>query len=250
MIFRNFFLAFSILVLITGSAGAETIHLFAGAGLRQPIDRLIELFEKQTGHTVQADYGGSGKQCVRIRRSVQGDLFMPGSSFYIEKLQKEGIAHDSVSVAVHTPVVGVNRECVIPVTCLSDLARPGLRVALGDPKAMALGRTAMDILQACGKKEAILKNVVVYGATVKQLALYLKRGDVDAAIIGRSDAVQSRDKIRSVAVPGHLYHQEVIAVALLTNGMNRPAVRALMDQLSGREAVRVFGDFGFLPFKQ
>ena len=172
------------LVLFSVPALAETIHLFAGAGLRQPVDRLIASFETKTGVTVQADYGGSGKQCVKIRTTGQGDLFMPGAFFYIEDLQKEKIAHDAVPVAVHTPVVGVNRNSSISVDTLDDLAKPGLRIALGDPKAMALGRTAMDILEGSGKKDAILKNVVVYGATVKQLALYLTQGDVDAAIIG------------------------------------------------------------------
>lgn len=247
---KLFFLIYSCLVLFAVPALAETIHLFAGAGLRQPIDRLIASFEAKTGHKVQADYGGSGKQCVKIRTAGQGDLFMPGAFFYIEDLQKDKLAHDPVPVAVHTPVVGVNKSCAIAVNTLDDLATPGLRIALGDPKAMALGRTAMDILERSGKKDAILKNVVVYGATVKQLALYLKQGDVDAAIIGRADAFQCADRIRSVPIPDKLFRQEIIAVAMLTNGLNRPEVKQLKDHLSGEEAVRAFGDFGFLACKK
>ena len=231
----------------TSSLRAEEILILAGAGLRQPIDRLIETYEKQTGQTVFADYGGAGKQVVRIRTTGQGDLFMPGALFYIENLEKEGLAHDYIPVVAHTPVVGVNRKYGNHITSFSDLAKPGIRIALGDPKAMAFGKTAMKILDHSGQKEAILKNVNVYGATVKQLALYVAQGDVDAAIIGRADAVQSVDKIRIVDIPKDFFHQEIIAVALLKNGFNRPEVIALRKYLSGPEAIRVFREYGFLP---
>ena len=157
---------FCILMLSTLSL-AEDIYLFAGAGLRQPIDRLIQTYEKQTGHKVFADYGGSGKQAVRIRATGQGDLFMPGALFYIENLEKEGIAHDYIPVVAHTPVIGVSRKSGVRITAFDDLAMPGVRIALGDPKAMAFGKTAMEILERSGQKQAILKNVTVYGATVK-----------------------------------------------------------------------------------
>ena len=55
----------------------------------------------------------------------------------------------------------------------ADLGKPGIRVGLGDPKAMALGRTAEDILDHSGLKQAIQKNTVVRAATVKQLMLLL-----------------------------------------------------------------------------
>ena len=79
-------------------------------------------------------------------------------------------------MVLHTPVVAVNRSSADKVKEFSDLAKPGLRVGLGDPKAMALGRTAEDILKNSKLKDAILKNVVVRAATVKQLTLYVVKG--------------------------------------------------------------------------
>ena len=70
---------------------------------------------------------------------------------------------------------------------------------------------------------------------------------MDAAIIGRADAVQGEDKIRTVDIPAAYFKQEIIAVALLTNGRHRPEVLALQKYLSGPEAVNVFREYGFLP---
>lgn len=232
------------------SAFGGEILLFAGAGLRQPTDRLIERFEEKTGHKVYVEYGGGGKLAVRIRASGRGDLFMPGALFYIENLQKSGHAKDYKRVAAHTPVVGVNRKSGKAVKAFADLAKPGVRVALGDPGAMAFGRTSEAILECSGMKKAILDNVTVYAATVKQLALYVSLGDVDAAIIGRADAVQAGGRIRIVEIPEACFRREIIAAARLKNAAGRPEVTALQNYLAGPAAERVFTKFGFLPIDE
>ena len=182
--------------------------LFAGAGLRQPTEQLIQTFQKKTGHTVRVTYAGSGQLMSSIVASGQGDLFLPGALFYIKKLEEIGSIDSSKNLVAHTAVVGVNIHKGNLIRSFDDLARPGLRLALGDPKAMAFGRVARKILSCSPLKEAILKNVVVYGATVKQLAMYVSQGDVDAAIIGRADAFQFRDRIRMVPIPPAYFQPE------------------------------------------
>ena len=187
------FLSVLLLLFLTWQAPvsrAEDLSLLAGAGLRQPTDQLISSFQRQTGHRIFVDYGGSGTLLARIIASGQGDLYMPGAFYYIRILEEKGKLHSFRKIVAHTPVIGVNRNKTGLIRSFEDLASPGVRLALGDPKAMAFGRLAMDILECSKIKEAVLKNVVVYGATVKQLALYVAQGDVDASIIGRADAVQ------------------------------------------------------------
>jgi molybdate transport system substrate-binding protein len=82
--------ALSFLMLSFTSASAAELHFFAGAGLRQPLDRLVDDFQKKAGHRVVLDYDGSGRLLARITASGLGDLFMPGSFFYVEKLQAQG----------------------------------------------------------------------------------------------------------------------------------------------------------------
>ncbi len=130
------------------SVSAAELHFFVGAGLRQPVDRLVEAFQLKTGHRVVVDYDGSGRLLARIIASGLGDLFMPGSLFYIEKLQAHGKVHSWQPVVAHTPVIAVNKSKAKEVSKFEDLAKPGIRLALGDPKAMALGKMAMSDLGA------------------------------------------------------------------------------------------------------
>ncbi len=221
--------------------------LFVGAGLRQPTDRLIRTFQEETGHSVNVTYAGSGQLLSSILASGQGDLFMPGAFFYIRKLKEMGRIHFSKNLVAHTAVVGVNIRKGNSVRSFDELARPGLRVALGDPKAMAFGRMAQTILSRSPLKDAILKNVVVYGATVKQLALYVARGDADAAIIGRADAFQFRDKIRIVPIPPAYFQPETIAIAVLKDSKNLEAASLFCHFMASNRGIAVFEDFGFLP---
>jgi molybdate transport system substrate-binding protein len=241
--------ALSFIMLSLASASATEIHLFAGAGLRQPVDRLVEDFQKKTGHRVVVDYDGSGRLLARITASGFGDLFMPGSLFYIEKLQAQGKVRSWRPVVAHTPVIAVNTSQAKRITRFEDLAKPGVRLALGDPKAMALGKTAMTILERSGLKDKILANVMVYGATVKQLVLYVAEGNVDASIVGRTDAFQFRDRVNMIPIPGEYFESETVAVAVLTTAKDLEAAADLQDFLSSPPAIRVFESFGFLPLK-
>ncbi|MBN2061619.1 MAG: molybdate ABC transporter substrate-binding protein [Deltaproteobacteria bacterium] len=229
---------------------ASELHFFSGAGFRQPVDMLVEDFQKKTRHSIVVDYDGGGRLLARITASGQGDLFMPGAFFYIEKLQSTGKIHSWKPLVAHTPVIAVNKEKSDKVTGFEDLSRPGVRLAMGDPKAMAFGKTAMKILERSDLKDRILANIVVYGATVKQLAFYVAEGNVDASIIGRSDAFQYRDRLDIIPIPDPYFEAEIVAVAVLTTTSDLKAATALRDFLASPGAIRIFENFGFLPLKK
>ena len=231
-------------------AMAEDLHIFVGAGLRQPVDQLTREFETRTGHHVFVDYGGSGQLLAKIQAASQGDLFIPGALFYIEKLRKAGKVRSSRPIVLHSPVIGVNIKQTGKVARFEDLAKPGVRLAMGDPKAMAFGRTALSICEKSGLKDAIWRNVAVFGATVKQLALYVSQGVVDAAIIGRSDAYQNRETITMVPIPKEYFEAETVAAAILQSAKDPDLAGELGEYLSSEHGVSVFQQYGFLPLER
>ena len=212
-----------IIAMGTSVSLAAELRLYAGAGLKQPLDLVVDDFQKKTGHQVVVDYDGSGRLLTKLELTGQGDLFMPGEGFYIDKLSSSAV-HSRRTIVLRAPVIAVSRKHAGTITALADLARPGVRVGLGDPQAMALGKTAETILERSGLKAAVLKNTVVFAATVKQLALYAAESTVDAAIVGRPDALQFAETVDSIAIPRELYEPDTIAVAVLTS-YGRPAGR-------------------------
>ena len=234
-------------LIFSGRAAAGDLYFLAGAGLRQPVDELTRKFTEDTGIKVKIEYSGSGKLLARLKATGEGDVYLPGSHVYVDKLKAEGEVLSSYPVVLHTPVLAVWKETKKKIEQFSDLAGPGVRLGLGDPKAMALGRTAEEILRNSGMAKKILPNVTVRAATVKQLALYVKRGDVDAAITGRTDAIQFQDSVRMIEIHKSWYTAEVITAAVLKTSRNPDDARRFATFLSTASAVRVFEKYGFLP---
>ena len=243
-------LVMSIAFAFADKALTAELYLLAGAGLRQPVDELTQNFTTETGIKVKTEYSGSGKLLARLKATGQGDVYLPGSHFYVEKLKAEGDVLSSHPVVLHTPVLAVWRKTRKNIHKFADLAEPGVRLGLGDPLAMALGRTAEEILRKSGMAEKILPNVKVRAATVKQLALYVTRGDVDAGIIGRADAVQFQDSLRMIEIDKGWYTPEVITAAVLKTSRNPEIARKLASFLTTASAIKIFEKYGFLPLNR
>lgn len=237
------------LALLPLRAQAQELYVYAGAGLREAVDKLAALYEKDTGIKVAVEYGGSGQLLARIKETGKGDVFIPGSMMYIDGLEKDGAVLSKAGLAVHGAVLAVNRGAMDKVKVFADLGKPGVRVGLGDAKAMALGRTAEEILAHSGQKEAILANVVTRAATVKQLALYVVNGDVDAAIVGGPEVTKNPETLVAVEIPAHMYEAEIAGYAVL-KASSHPAEAerfgALLKSDVGRQ---VFSAAGFPPVK-
>lgn len=234
-----------VLMMSAAATGAE-LRLYVAAGMRQPVDRLVEDFQKKTGRRVVVDYDGSGRLVAKISLSGLGDVFMPGGLIYVQQLESKGKIKSWKPVIAYTPVVAVNKSKRDEIASLYDLAKPGLKLALGDSKAMAYGKIAQTILERAAIAQQVQSNVVVYGATVKQLVLYVMRGDVDASIVGRADAFQFRDSIEMIDIPRQYYDEEFAPVAVLSSTRDKKAATELQQFLASEEAINVFESFGFL----
>ncbi|MCF1503702.1 molybdate ABC transporter substrate-binding protein [Afifella sp. H1R] len=236
-----------VLALVAPRAMADELHVYAGAGLRQPVSAIADLFKAETGTDVVIEFGGSGQIMARYAEAGEGDVFVPGSTFYSDKLAEKGLVRSTRLLVEHGPVLAVTKAKAGEITTFADLAKPGVRLGLGDPEAMALGRTAEDILKASGMAKQILPNVAVRAATVKQLALYVFDGDVDAAIIAASDAAMNPDKVAIVAIPKEWYTAEIVPVVVLTTAKEPEAAEAFAEKLASDEGRAVWERFGFTP---
>jgi molybdate transport system substrate-binding protein len=231
-------------------AGADELFLYAGAGLRKPTDKIIAQFEQETGHKVIVDYGGSGKQMVKYRTVRRGDLFMPGSYFYIDKLKEKGLVLSDSPVVRHTPVIAVNKKGDHAVKTLDDMTGPGIKLAMGDPKSMALGRTSMEIIKNAGLEKQFLDNVVVYGATVNQLSLYVVQGAVDAAIVARANAFMHQDTLDMFDIPTTYYTPDIIGIAVLKTAKDKALAEQFKAFVSSPGGIASFTRFGFMALSR
>ena len=229
-----------------GPAHAADLHLYAGAGLRPAVDHIIAKFEQETGNHVVVEYGGSGQIMTRYQLTGQGDLFLAGSAFDINKLQQKGKVTAAYPLALHIPVMVLRRDKAQNIRNYADLAASNLRLGMGDAKAIALGRSGEKLLDASGYGDQLRAKVVVRTADMPQLVLYVLQGNVDGAVLGRSDAVKHLDVLKVLPSPNNV-PAEVVTLAQLTTSQNVPLTKKLEGSFTSPQGIKAFADEGFLP---
>lgn len=180
----NLLLGFELGAYYIEATKPRKIRVFFGAAAEVPEQEIVELFEKKYGISVIASFGGSGSLLSSIKITKAGDLYVPGSQDYMEKALKDGIIQkDTITtIAYLVPAVIVPKGNPKNITCLEDLAKPGVRIGLADPEAVCVGSYAVDLLKYNGLWESVKPNVVVYVESCSKCANLPVTKSVDAVI--------------------------------------------------------------------
>lgn len=183
-----------------------TLTVYSGAGLMHPMDELIEAFKETNPEvSVQVNYAGSGEHFGMIAIQKTGDVFVPGSDKFMEDaLEREFVRPESIrTLCYHVPVILTPEGNPAGIHTLEDLAKPGIRLGIGDPQATAIGKIAHKLFEREGLTEKITSNIVVRPITVNQLLIYTATGQVDAVLAWEDQALwaEGRGKVTIVNIP-------------------------------------------------
>jgi len=227
----------------------KTIVVYCGAGLKKMALEVGELFEKNTGISIQYNFGGSNILLSQLQLVKNGDIYIPGSSYYLEIANSKNLIQDSQTIAYHIPVIAVSKSNPKQITRLEDLAREHMRIAFADPSAAAIGKTAVEILKKNNLSEAIEKQVVVRTATVNELVVYLSLEQVDAAIIWEDNAESAKDKIDSIHIPDSQNVIKTIPAGILTFSENKKASQMFLKFLHTPQVRLILEKCAFRPYR-
>lgn len=206
----------TLVLMMCSLAFSADLLVFAGSGMRAPLEELGKNFEAETGINVAYDFDGSGRLGSKILMGVRPDLFVPGSDKWALKLKDEGYVKECVPVAYHTPVI-ITPKGNHKVKSLNDLTDKNIKLALSDAKAAAIGRNNQRLFKKIGLDTADM-NIVARGVAVKQLVQWVESGSVDASIVWRADAIQS-GQVETVELPEGINVIDSIPLCM----MNRPS---------------------------
>ncbi len=225
----------------TDLLGGE-ILLYAGAGLQPVISEMAEIFRKKTGVVVHCDFGGSGMILTRLKLAQRGDLFIPGDTWYVELAQQEDLVSETAGVCYFVPVILVQEGNPKGIKDISDIARPGIRLGLGNPKSCQVGRLSEELI-AKNKldKTAVEKNLLFSSATVNELGIQMQTGHLDAVIVWDATAQYYSKGTVIVPIAPEKNIIAVVAAALLKSSTNRAAAKAFLDFItseSGQDILR------------
>ncbi len=231
------------------AADGEALLVSAAASLRDVLAEIARDFESDApGTRVQLNFGASGLLVQQILRGAPVDLLVAASPREIERLERAGRTAGPVfDVASNRLVLAVPRGGPAPAD-LSGLAGARFaRIAVGNPATAPVGRYTRQALRAAGL-ESTLKPRLVLAESARQTLGYLARGEVDAAVLYRTDA---RLEPRRVVVAFEIdprTHEPIVYRAVAIEGTTLPdPARRFLDHLLSESARRRFAAHGFAP---
>ncbi|GBC59425.1 molybdenum ABC transporter substrate-binding pro tein [Desulfonema ishimotonii] len=247
----RYLITFLATVLLAFNSFAADLSVYAGAGLIKPMEELRKNFEQEHHISVSVHYGGSGELFGLMAAGRPSDVFIPGAAKYTQDALKNGwIVRESIRDLVrHVPVIVVPAGNPAHIQTLEDLTKPGIRVALGDPKGPAIGRVSKKLLSEAGLYEKVRANTRVLTPTVNQLLIYVTLKQADAAIIWE-DLVswsENRGKADVIRIPEAQNQIKTIPTAVTTHGKENPLAPRFSDHIASEAGLAIWKKWGFQP---
>jgi molybdate transport system substrate-binding protein len=225
------------LLLVTATLRAEEVDVSAAASLQDALRTIAATYERRTGDHVVFNFGASSTLALQIRAGAPVDVFFSADDAKLDSVAivpgtRRTLLSNTLAVVANRPLHSA-RE----LTALQ-------RIAIAEPSSVPAGIYARQWLQRLGLWEAILPRVIPT-ADVRAALAAVDGGNVDAAIVYRTDALLAKHARIALVVTGGSAPRIVYPVAIVRGTRHPAAARRFWEYLQSREAAAVFRKYGF-----
>ncbi|WP_433124321.1 molybdate ABC transporter substrate-binding protein [Micromonospora sp. CA-240977] len=219
-----------------------TVTVFAAASLTESFTRIGKDFEAaHPGSTVTLNFAGSSALANQINQGAPADVFASAAPTTMTTVTEAGSADGTPSIfARNQLVIAVPRGNPAGVTGLVDLSRSGVKVALcaNQVPCGAAARTALD---AAG----VALTPVTLEQDVKGALAKVKLGEVDAALVYRTDARAASADVTGVEFPESTRAVNDYPIVALRDAPNPAGARAFVAYVRSAPAQEILAEAGF-----
>lgn len=224
-----------------GVAG-QRVTVFAASSLTEAFRTVRADFERRHPDTdVVLSFGSSATLARQLRQGAPADVFAAADRRTMGMVTNVGLApKDPPTFARNQLQIAVPAGNPGRVRGLPDLARAELAVALCAP-TVPCGAAAQDALRAADLK--VLPDS--YEKDVKAAMAKVVLGEVDAALVYRTDVLAAGDKVVGIELPAVARVVNDYPVAILDAAANPRAARAFVAHLRSPVGQRALSEAGF-----
>ncbi len=243
---RTLSIATLLIFTVSLQASATELYWYLAASMIKPGQEIVTTFNNSKApFTVILISGGSGQLLSKIKTSGKADLYTPASMQYLEGVKKLHLYKKSIPFLIQTPVFALSRTGRQKILGWNDLIKPDIRIGLGNPATMALGRSYQKIEKKMGPKlcKALTDLTVVRAINITQIINYLETGIIDAGIAFASTA--TTNNLPYITIPPEFNHTETAPIITLTSETNSKNSDFFI--LFVHNNLAIFKKYGFEP---
>ncbi|MCZ7434830.1 molybdate ABC transporter substrate-binding protein [Micromonospora sp. WMMC241] len=228
----------------SGSASGVTgtVTVFAAASLTESFTTIGKDFEAANpGVKVTFNFAGSSALANQIDQGAPADVFASAAPKNMQSVVDAGNADGSPTTFVRNQlVIAVAKGNPKGVRALADLTRPGLKVAVC-AEQVPCGAAATKALAAA----RVALTPVTLEQDVKGALSKVKLGEVDAALVYRTDARAAAADVDGVEFPESAEAINDYPIVVLKNAPNRTAAQAFVAYVRSDQGTSVLTAAGF-----
>jgi molybdate transport system substrate-binding protein len=226
------------------SAGSVTgtITVFAAASLTESFTRIGKDFEAANPKAkVIFNFAGSSALATQINQGAPADVFASAAAANIKTVTDAGNgAGAPVTFVKNQLVIAVAKGNPKGIAGLADLTRPGIKVA-ECAEQVPCGAAAKRALAAAGVK----LTPVTLEQDVKAALSKVKLGEVDAALVYRTDVNASKADVDGVEFPESAGAVNEYPLIIVKNAPNKAGAQAFVAWVQSDRGMAVLTAAGF-----
>jgi len=227
------------------------VLVFAAASMTPVLNPLAEKYEKEKGVKMVISYAASSALAQQIQNGAPAHIFVSADPVWAAKLEETKHASKKADFLGNSLVLIVPAKSGDAIKKPEDLQGDAVEhIAIGDPASVPAGKYAKEALDSLGLWSK-LESKFVPGMDVRQVLLYVERGDADAGVVYTTDA-KSSEAVRQVAVlDSYLKAPVKYSLVLTILGDTSQEAKDIYTFLLSEDTMKAFEKAGFsrLPGK-
>lgn len=222
-----------------------TLTVSAAASLTDALQEAADVFhEEHPDIEVDFNFGGSGALQQQISQGAPADMFFSASESDFDALIENGNISEGNSVNL------LKNELVLVIPADNQTATSfdniteASQIAVGTPESVPAGKYAVETFESMNIAKEI-EPLLVYAEDVRAVLTYVERGEVDAGLVYRTDALTS-DSVKIADTAPETAHEPIVyPVGMINGSENDEAAETFYEFLQSEEALAIFEDYGF-----
>ncbi len=229
-------------------AQVTTITVSAAASLTEAFNEIEEKFEEENPDIdVNYNFAGSGTLRMQIEGGAPIDAFASASQNHMDLLSEQSlIVEDSrEDFAANTVVLITPDGNELDINGPEDLTSSEVgTISIGNPETAPVGRYTVEALEAEGLWEE-LEAKTLLADDVKQVLVYVERGEVDAGFVYSTDAATSEQGTIDIAATLPTVTPISYPIAVTSASENKEEAQTFVDFVSSDQGRAILESYGF-----
>lgn len=223
------------------------LSVFAAISLTDALGEIGTAFTAESGIKVYYNFEASTTLQRQLEKGASADVFISASPRQVVALETNGLteAESRQDLLTNRLVLVADETTEISVKTPNDLVVPEIsRIAIGHPNIVPAGTYAKEALTHFGLWET-LHPKLIFGMDVRATLAYVTAGNVDVAIVYKTDTTLTEDVKVLYELPVEAYTPIVYPTVVMKSSQRKQLSHRFVTYLQSMQSGEIFEKHGF-----